>query len=592
VVVPRGGRAEFALRLPAQGAAGSHAEVAPAADDGERERLRPESVTVEAWVKLAVPTVPGVQGVAGNAYSYSLQAGTSLGAGHFGYGLFCTADAGGAGAMFSCGMHVGTRTDPSGARSLVDLCPQLGFESGVYCGGQPGYTTSHRVESPVNIAPNTWVHVGGSYDAGTGILLLVVNGALADESLVTYIDPATNETLPKPIAYSGLGAAYPMSTVYPWHRTDWTIGSMLIGIAAPTVEKAPRAYLTADVDEVRVWSSGRTLEDIRDHGYFDTVAPGTAHLLGYWPFDDPAFFHSCADDTRVGRDASVIELAGGAGLGRIPAILSGSAILVLSSAPLDRPAAFSADTPADGTQMIVHLGDSVHITAAAIDPNPSDRALLRLELPGEVHSHPTGATYSDIVAQGAFFSWSPLARDAGKAVSLCFSLTNLVDNPLRSDFVLAPLALRTCVTLHVPLCKYRTVQGDTFRTIAARFRTTWRALFLVNPEVTHPDDLSAGMVIRIGSLFALDRNSSVQTLVDTVRASWSAVANNNNALLYRLWTDQYLLRAPGSAAAEHPLTSLDAGQGVYDISFSTLDQLHNYSGAEVCLVAQLNSNCI
>ena len=33
--------------------------------------------------------------------------------------------------------------------------------------------------------------------------------------------------------------------------------------------------------------------------------------------------------------------------------------------------------------------------------------------------------------------------------------------------------------------------------------------------------------------------------VDTVRASWSAVANNNNALLYRLWTDQYLLRAPG-----------------------------------------------
>jgi len=32
-----------------------------------------------------------------------------------------------------------------------------------------------------------------------------------------------------------------------------------------------------------------------------------------------------------------------------------------------------------------------------------------------------------------------------------------------------------------------------------------------------------------------------------------------------------------TGAAEHPLTTLDAGQGVYDISFSTLDQLHNYS---------------
>ena len=38
---------------------------------------------------------------------------------------------------------------------------------------------------------------------------------------------------------------------------------------------------------------------------------------------------------------------------------------------------------------------------------------------------------------------------SGKEVSLCFSLTNVVDNPLRPDFVLAPLALRTCVTLHV-----------------------------------------------------------------------------------------------------------------------------------------------
>ena len=35
-------------------------------------------------------------------------------------------------------------------------------------------------------------------------------------------------------------------------------------------------------------------------------------------------------------------------------------------------------------------------------------------------------------------------------------------------------------------------------------------------QVTHPDDLSARMVIRIGSLFALDRNS---------RVNWTKLVN-------------------------------------------------------------------
>ena len=180
-----------------------------------------------------------------------------------------------------------------------------------------------------------------------------------------------------------------------------------------------------------------------------------------------------------------------------------------------------------------------------------------------------------MVAQGAFFSWAPLPRDAGKSVELCFSLTNAVANPLRPDFVLEPRPQRTCVTLRVPLCKYQASEGDSLRSIAARFRTTWRALFLVNPELGHPDALAAGMVIRVGSLYSLDAQDSLRALVATVRASWGAVANHNNALLYRLWTDQYALR--DAAAAARPLASLEAGQGVYDIDFASLDRLHNYS---------------
>jgi hypothetical protein len=328
--------------------------------------------------------------------------------------------------------------------------------------------------------------------------------------------------------------------------------------------------------QVRVWGVARSVAELRAGGFLDTAAPGASGLRGYWPFDDPALLHACADEARVARDAALPPAPGGGTLGRAPAQLEGSgAALVLSDVPLDRPAAFSATLPADGATLTVHLGATLTLHASAADPNPSDLALLRLELPGAAKTHPTGATYSDVVAQGAFFSWAPLPRDAGKSVELCFSLTNAVANPLRPDFVLEPRPQRTCVTLRVPLCKYQASEGDSLRSIAARFRTTWRALFLVNPELGHPDALAAGMVIRVGSLYSLDAQDSLRALVATVRASWGAVANHNNALLYRLWTDQYALR--DAAAAARPLASLEAGQGVYDIDFASLDRLHNYS---------------
>ena len=52
--LPRGGRAEFALRLAA--GSGAYALVAPAADEALRELLRPASFSLEAWLKLAVPS--------------------------------------------------------------------------------------------------------------------------------------------------------------------------------------------------------------------------------------------------------------------------------------------------------------------------------------------------------------------------------------------------------------------------------------------------------------------------------------------------------------------------------------------------------
>ena len=125
----------------------------------------------------------------------------SKGAGHFGYGLLCEADGAGAGARFECGVHVGARTDPTGARALAELCPEIG-SGGDFCGEGLGYTAAHRLTTGARaVVPGAWVHLAASYDAATGLLLLAVDGEEAARASLTYTDPASNASRPLPIAY-------------------------------------------------------------------------------------------------------------------------------------------------------------------------------------------------------------------------------------------------------------------------------------------------------------------------------------------------------------------------------------------------------
>ena len=138
----------------------------------------------------------------------------SKGAGHFGYGLLCEADGAGAGARFACGVHVGARTDPTGARALAELCPEIG-SGGDFCGEGRGYTAAHRLTTGARaVVPGAWVHLAASYDAATGLLLLAVDGEEAARASLTYTDPATNASRPLPIAY--LVSLSPLSP--PQHR--------------------------------------------------------------------------------------------------------------------------------------------------------------------------------------------------------------------------------------------------------------------------------------------------------------------------------------------------------------------------------------
>jgi hypothetical protein len=266
---------------------------------------------------------------------------------------------------------------------------------------------------------------------------------------------------------------------------------------------------------------------MRNTAFLDTISPTSTGLLGYWPFDNPSFEHKCADELRTARDV-VVRM----GLWYHDASLEGSAHFTLSSIPLDRASDFTATTPANNAELVVYVGDTIRLHAEAYDLNPSDQTTVVLEVPGDRYAHPSGATFSDVTRYGALFSWAPLPRDAGKKVTLCFALTNDVTNPLRPDFVLKQGKIRRCIIISVPLCLYKAQQSDTIRSIAQRFRTNWRTLFMLNPEIGHPNDVAAGLMIRIGNIYKVREQDNITHLAAISRITWAGNELNRTCCMF------------------------------------------------------------
>lgn len=579
VAVSRGDRSDFALQT--DGTSG-HVMVAPVTDLPRRDMFRINSVTVEAWVRFEAPTAVENWGVAGNLYSFVAQSASSKGAGHFGYGLYCKHTQKNATSLETkCGFTFGAMYDPTGLTSSTGLCSRLLLNDATFC-GLPGYSKPYLVESADALIPNRWYHIGGSYDAQTGSLLLVIDGMQAAHLTASYVKPGGAVGHPQ-ILYTGEVFAYPQSSTFPWQRTDFRIGSLLLGDQAATVATAQHAFWKGTIDDVRVWSVARSVPEISASGFRDTVAPLSLGLVAYFPFDDPNYLHTCADETTSVRDSSS-DMA--------PSVdLVGGAVLTISTIPIDQVPVYSASTPLDGAKITVHVGEPVMIEARASDANPSDAIRVTLELPGDASLHPTGAVYEDAFATGATFKWTPLQRDAGKTITLCFTVTSVLANPRAPGLAGTQPVMKRCIQLHVPLCLYMASQGDTIRSIASKFRTNWRTLFLINPELAHPSKVTAGLVLRIGSIYTITPGDNFEMISTRAIVSWHSISNNNAALLHRLATDQQLV-ANNVQGVPDAVPLLDPGMAVYDVEFVDLDRSTDYVGREVCVVAPLNSNCV
>ena len=84
--------------------------------------------------------------------------------------------------------------------------------------------------------------------------------------------------------------------------------------------------------------------------------------------------------------------------------------------------------------------------------------------------------------------------DAGKNISLCYTLINLVTNPRNPLFSASRPPMTVCSYIYVPLCRYKSRIDDTVRSIALLYQINWRSMYSMNPELENPDKIAPGTV--------------------------------------------------------------------------------------------------
>ena len=129
-------------------------------------------------------------------------------------------------------------------------------------------TTNTTVASDFVVSADTWYHTAFTYDGTTA--KIYVNGNLV-----------------KSQAVSGVSLANTVQEV--------TVGGDTFGF-----------FSKALVDDVRVWNTVRTAEQIRDN-YDQQLTGSETNLQGYWRFDDDTAGTTLDDKTSNNRDGHLIE---------------------------------------------------------------------------------------------------------------------------------------------------------------------------------------------------------------------------------------------------------------------------------------------
>lgn len=172
------------------------------------------------------------------------------------------------------------------------------------------------------------------------------------------------------------------------------------------------------------------------------------------------------------------------------------------------------------------------VSISSSNPYPFDAAHESLPYGLNFRTHSIGFTPQDTPVYGASlgdavgaeegnevcrnFQWIPTLYHGGWQGDICFEATDIAGH-----------STEMCVGMTVAKCQWALQEEDSLVEIAPRFGTNWLQLFMLNPEMMHPDSAPKHSTINVGHSYTMEWHDDMSELADRFGTTIGAIQNMN-----------------------------------------------------------------
>jgi hypothetical protein len=165
------------------------------------------------------------------------------------------------------------------------------------------------------------------------------------------------------------------------------------------------------------------------------------------------------------------------------------------------------------------------------------------------------------------FTWTP--RTSGN-YKLCLELRSYLTNITVE---------RTCYTIYSVFCEHITKSAETLETVAAKYSTSWRTLWWLNPSIgSQTQSLAEGTRVQIGRTYTMPRNTTLATVTNIFGTTYDQLMEYNPLKInYLQGGRQYF------ADTNEILGYRVTDKPVIDLQYTDYGNQVEYAGVEFCL---------
>eukprot|EP00960_Hanusia_phi_P050634 760334-Hanusia_phi.AAC.5 len=203
-------------------------------------------------------------------------------------------------------------------------------------------------------------------------------------------------------------------------------------------------------------------------------------------------------------------------------------------------------------QEYIYMGQTWTYELVAKDMNLADNVTITpIDLPlgatvTPVYRDPN--IQSNIVSMNV--TWMPPPKSGGEELNLCFEASDYLNGMNGGG------SSRVCFETRIPKCLYMVRSGDTLKSIAANFSTSWLQLWALNKQISKPEGygfeggITAGQILNVGQLVLINPGDTLEKLAAKFGTTMRLILDMNKDItpLQPLVVGQYVCVIPSSCA--------------------------------------------